>query len=243
MSEKRIHLSAIEKSSPAKFPTTDATSPTKKYFVYALLSIFTFSCSQLELRKISPSPRQKKSPPILKTVSKAPKKNLWRGLVVADEMSVGKRGCDPYNRKKDYDYPDLEDEIIKKNLGGRWYYPYTGETFKSKKESTIEHIVATKEAHRSGLCLVDRKIRLEFASDMDNLTLASSGLNSGEKKDIDAADWLPQLNKCWFVWTVVKVKLEYGLTVDEKEKNALEEIFRECKCDKKGRDKRNDKEC
>ena len=209
-----------------------------KYFISVFIVTFVMSCSQIEFKKI-PSPSSKKeSPSLSKTVSQKPKKekkNLWRGIEVADENK-----CSPYNKKKDYDYPDLEDEIIKKNLQGRHYSPYTGEMFNDKKESQIEHIVSTGEAHRSGLCAADRKARLFFASDLRNLTLASGSLNS-QKRDKDAAEWVPNLNKCWFVWKVVKIKRFYGLTVDKEEKKVLEDIFRKCGCDKRWG--RHDKEC
>ena len=39
-------------------------------------------------------------------------------------------------------------------------------------ETDIEHIVATSEAHDSGLCAADRATRKQFAQDLRNLTLA-----------------------------------------------------------------------
>ena len=196
--------------------------------IHPLLLILAFSCSQIQPRQSPSLPSEKESPQMLKAVSKKP---LWRGLVVAKE-----KGCAPYNRDRDYNYrkrdPNLEDKIIKMNLEDRLYSPYTGETFKSVKESTIEHIVATKEAHRSGLCVADRNIRSDFSVDLRNLTLASGKLNS-QKRDKDAAKWIPELNRCWFAETVIAVKKKYGLTVDEKEKTALKEVFDGCKCDDK----------
>ena len=66
------------------------------------------------------------------------------------------------------------------------------------RETDIEHIVATSEAHDSGLCARDRPTRTRFAQDLRNLTLASPRVNRREKRAKDAAEWLPVRNRCWF---------------------------------------------
>ena len=63
---------------------------------------------------------------------------------------------------------------------------------------------------------------------MLNLTLASPELNRHEKKDKDAADWLPPQNRCWFVETIIAVKKKYRLTIDERERRALERVLDQC---------------
>ena len=93
-------------------------------------------------------------------------------------------------------------------LGGV-YSPYTGEVFDSARQTDIEHIVARSEAHDSGLCAADPATRLRFAGDLLNLTLAAPGLNRGVKRDRDAADWLPPMNRCWFANRVVEVRRKY----------------------------------
>ena len=181
--------------------------------------VVVFSCSQMEL-KPNLSFQGKRQRSFVK-FSKG-KKVVWRGLVVADEDR-----CTPYNRD-DYRYSQgLEKKIVERNLGGRHYSPYTGKTFRSLRESQIEHIVSTGEAHRSGLCAADAKTRLKFASDMDNLTLASKKTNR-QKWDKDAAGWIPPESKCWFARTVIKVKRKYGLTVDREEVWALDGILKGC---------------
>ena len=61
------------------------------------------------------------------------------------------------------------------------YGPYTGTCFSSTRQSDIEHIVATSEAHDSGLCARDRATRTRFAQDLRNLTLASPQVNRHQK--------------------------------------------------------------
>ncbi len=146
----------------------------------------------------------------------------WRGLTVAPEYR-----CSPYERKRDYRYsPSIEHDIVR-SLGAV-YGPYTGTCFGSATETDIEHIVATSEAHDSGLCARDRETRAQFATDLRNLTLASPGVNRHQKRDKDAAEWVPVRNRCWFAARVVEVRQAYGLTIDRREAQALERILVAC---------------
>ena len=146
----------------------------------------------------------------------------WRGLVVAPEHR-----CSPYDRKRDYPYPLSIEQHVVRTLGVV-YGPYTGTCFVSTRETDIEHIVATSEAHDSGLCARDRVTRIRFASDLRNLTLASPNINRYRKIGKDATEWLPDRNRCWFAARVVKVRQAYKLTIDRREADALEKILRRC---------------
>ena len=110
----------------------------------------------------------------------------WRGLMVAPEHR-----CSPYDKDQDYPYPQSIEQDIVRRLGGV-YGPYTDTCFASTRQTDIEHIVATSEAHDSGLCARDRATRARFASDLRNLTLASPRVNRHRKSGKDAAEWLPQ---------------------------------------------------
>jgi hypothetical protein len=147
--------------------------------------------------------------------------STWRGLVIADEDR-----CSPYD-SGDYSYPQsVEDDII--TLLGGIYSPYTGECFASQSETDIEHMVARSEAHDSGLCAADEETRRTFSRDLDNLTLASPSLNRYQKSAKDAADWLPDQNRCWFVTTIINVRLKYGLTIDQREADAIDVVLASC---------------
>ena len=146
----------------------------------------------------------------------------WRGLTVAPEHR-----CSPYDRKRDYHYPQSIEQDIIRELGAV-FGPYTGTCFGTRKQTDIEHIVATSEAHDSGLCAADRGTRRRFAQDLRNLTLASPQVNRREKSGKDAGEWVPDRNQCWFAGRVLAVKRAYGLTVDRREAAALERIFSRC---------------
>ena len=145
----------------------------------------------------------------------------WRGLVVAPEQR-----CSPYDAD-DYRYPQSVEDRIVDELGGV-YGPYTGRWFASESETDIEHMVARSEAHDSGLCAADAATRRRFATDLLNLTLAGPRVNRYEKVDHDAAEWLPAQNRCWFAARVIAVRQRYGLTVDRREADALDEVLAGC---------------
>ena len=146
----------------------------------------------------------------------------WRGLIVAPEHR-----CAPYDKKRDYPYPQSVERDIVRALGAV-YGPYTGTCFASTTGTDIEHIVAASEAHDSGLCAADAETRARFARDLRNLTLASPRVNRHEKSGKDAAEWVPARNRCWFAGRVVEVRNAYGLTVDRREAAALDRIFAGC---------------
>ena len=95
-------------------------------------------------------------------------------------------------------------------------------------ETDIEHIVARSEAHDSGLCAASAATRAKFAPDLLNLTLASPSVNRHEKSDNDVAEWLPDLNQCWYVNRTLQVRREYGLTIDHAEADAADRVLAGC---------------
>ncbi len=145
----------------------------------------------------------------------------WRGLRVTPELR-----CSPY-RAADYSYPQSVELRIIESLGSIWS-PYTGRTFTDKRETDIEHIVARSEAHDSGLCAATANTRRRFSTDQLNLTLASPNVNRQQKRDHDAADWLPMLNRCWFADRVVRVRQKYNLSIDRREADVLERVLDSC---------------
>ncbi len=150
-----------------------------------------------------------------------PTGETWQGIAIAPE-----KRCSPYNRK-DYSYSQSIENRIISRLGGI-YSPYTGRKFASKKETDIEHIVATSEAHDSGGCAWPASRRKAFARDLDNLTLASPELNRHQKSGKDFAEWRPPQNQCWMARTVISVKRKHGLSIDPREQKALAQVLAGC---------------
>ena len=86
----------------------------------------------------------------------------------------------------------------------------------------VDGIVALAEAHDSGIA-DDR--RRDIAADLDNLTIADPQVNRTEKSDRDAGEWTPARHGAWFAERVIAVKLEYELSVDPRERDALEALL------------------
>ena len=154
----------------------------------------------------------------------------WMGLSVAPELTPSDT-CSKYGEvKANYNYDrDKLLEHVRRTTDGDLYSPYTARTFSEECDVHVEHIVARKEAHYSGLCLEkNAHRRKEFASDLVKLTLAGRGLNQA-KRDCDAATWIPLLNRCWFATRVLQVRKRYELTIDKSERDALDAILSDCK--------------
>ena len=173
-----------------------------------------------------PKPKLKRSIQLLAVVSAlvfsfASAEEIWRGLTVRAEDR-----CSPYVQR-DYSYPASVEQQIVEGMDAI-YCPYTGRCMASIRQTDIEHVVARSEGHDSGLCAASVETRRAFARDLENLTLATPQVNRHRKRDLDAGEWLPEMNRCWFAGAVVGVKRKYGLSVDPPERDALEAAFSEC---------------
>ena len=103
-----------------------------------------------------------------------------------------------------------------------WYGP-------ERYAAEIEHLVARKEAHDSGLCHAPRYLKRAFANDALNLTLATSPTNRA-KSSHDGAEWSPPRNRCWWAVVNVLVRRKYSLTIDAAERDALDEVIESENC-------------
>ena len=166
------------------------------------------------------------------------------GGTEVDKLKIDPNVCsegDTYDtRNYSYTAKQIRSEIVdtQSDDRGQIYIPYLDiyydESYvqlSSNSNATIDHIVARRNAHDSGLCNESVKVRREFASDLLNITLASAKLNNEEKGSKTADGWVPANNKCWFAYTIVKVKNEYNLVVTPSEKSALNRIWNSCNGD------------
>ena len=139
----------------------------------------------------------------------------WMGLEVEPESR-----CSVYDRDRDYRYSQSVEPAIAKRMGGI-RCRYTGKVYQSLRQTDIEHVVAVSEAHDSGLCAADAATKRKFANDLLNLTLSDPAVNR-QKSGKDAGEWMPRLDPHEFAKTVILVKLKYGLSIDRREKAALD---------------------
>ena len=75
---------------------------------------------------------------------------------------------------------------------------------------------------------MDSAARKAFGRDLLNLTLASPSVNRHQKIAKDLAEWLPDMNKCWYVNQVVLVKRKYNLTMNQAEASKAQQVLAGC---------------
>lgn len=152
----------------------------------------------------------------------------WKGLEVRAEYTEDE--CPSYSSvSSDYQYSSNADLVIEKSLGG-FYSPYDNIWYSEATDVDVEHMVARKEAHDSGLCNATPEVRYAFANDLLNLTLSTPSVNRS-KGSRDAGEWLPEHNKCWYVFTVIQVKKKYKLSVDTTERDEMQSVLESCTAD------------
>lgn len=121
-------------------------------------------------------------------------------------------------------------------IGGDFIDPYTGNKVEivegDRYDTNVDHIVPLNEVEQSinpnNPLSPDEKVSI--ANDMDNLQITSFEANQ-EKKDKDAAEWLPSYEpaQCSYVISVINVKHKYHLTADNSEMTAIKDVL-DSKC-------------
>ena len=123
--------------------------------------------------------------------------------------------------------------------------PYTGKTIHFQRGASnkseggsasnrdggiqIDHVVAYAEAYRSGLNRLSFQQRDSYYNDPDVL-LASQAEANNVKKDGTIAEWEPsnQAFQCDYASLQIGIKAKYGLTVDQREHDALAKTLASC---------------
>ena len=146
----------------------------------------------------------------------------FHGLVVEPEQR-----CSEYD-PADYAYPATIEHRVWLTLGAP-YSPYDNVVYPSLRSTDVDHLVPRSEAHDSGLCKASRAVRHAFANDLLNLALASPHINRVEKRDRDIGEWVPTENQVWYAYRWLLVKQRYDLSIDERERDALNRILSEKK--------------
>jgi Protein of unknown function (DUF1524) len=108
---------------------------------------------------------------------------------------------------------------------GKWFDPYSGETFYDAQDLEIDHMVALSEAHQSGAWAWTEEQKTAFGNDTLNLLPVKAALNT-DKGDKDPADWMPPTAayRIDFVRRYVAVKEKYRLAYDPAERDAIHAI-------------------
>lgn len=179
----------------------------------------------------------------LEIKGRAPKTGYARdefGQRWSDDISAefGHNGCDTRNDilnrdliNKEYK-PNTRDCVV---LSGQLLDPYTGTMIEFQRgrdtSSTvqIDHVVALSDAWQKGAQQLSPEVRQDFANDPLNL-LAVDGPANQQKRDSDAASWVPANKpfRCQYVARQVAVKQKYNLWVTQAESDAIDRWLSTC---------------
>jgi hypothetical protein len=169
---------------------------------------------------------------------RAPKTGYDRDALFGGWADPDGNGCDARN---DVLARDLTNKIFGTGrdkclvLSGTLVDPYSGKKIdftRGQGTSTlvpIDHVVAVSDAWQKGAFKWDAVTRVQFYNDPLNLKATQQSLNS-QKKDGDAATWLPPLKsyRCAYVAQQIAVKAKYAIWVTKAEKEAMARILTAC---------------
>lgn len=182
-------------------------------------------------------------------VSYKDQKTALASLKVADEVRTGYKrtlfkhwvgtgnGCD--SRKSVI----ISEAIIKpkiesgcKLIGGEWLSIYDNAKVVEAGKLDVDHMVPLAEAWDSGASAWDAKKKEMYANDQTDPRhlIAVTGASNRSKSDQDPAEWMPT-NKaytCEYIANWISIKARWSLTIDSKEKAALEANLKGCKAAK-----------
>jgi len=171
---------------------------------------------------------------------RAPKTGYSRSAFGPAWADVDRNGCDTRNdilkrdltqityRAKTKDCV-IESGVLADSFSGEKINFQRGE--KTSSLVQIDHVVALSNAWQTGIFKSDLASRKSFANDPLNLLAVKGSLNS-QKRDGDAATWLPPNKsfRCDYVSRQVEVKVKYNLWVTKPEKDAILRILSNPPC-------------
>ena len=243
-------LSGLLKSVPAlKFRAT-FSYPAIAIILVGSLVITTFSLAspsskyQIELLELA-SANEAEFDPIkaietLAVKGRAPKTGYSRSAFGPAWADVDRNGCDTRNDILKRDLTQITFRTKTKDCIveiGVLADPFSGETINFQRGVRtsalvqIDHVVALSNAWQTGIFKADLATRKSFANDPLNLLAVKGSLNS-QKRDGDAATWLPPNKpfRCDYVSRQVEVKVKYNLWLTRAEKEAILRILSNPPC-------------
>ncbi|MFJ2608418.1 HNH endonuclease family protein [Streptomyces sp. NPDC087425] len=140
--------------------------------------------------------------------------------------------CDTRETVLKRDGQGVQQDAACRAIAGTWYSEYDGATWTNAQDLDIDHVVPLKEAWRSGADLWTTAQRKGFANDLTRPQLIAVTDNINQSKgDKDPGKWMVPLNsyRCTYSRAWVGVKHYYNLTIDSKEKAALQDVLNNCR--------------
>ncbi|MEU6233813.1 HNH endonuclease family protein [Kitasatospora sp. NPDC047058] len=116
--------------------------------------------------------------------------------------------------------------------GGTWLSLYDDLVVNDARGLDVDHLVPLAEAWDSGASNWSAKEREQYANDLDEprALIAVSAKSNRSKADQDPADWMPPAAHyaCRYVADWAAIKTRWGLSVDQREADALHRIADGC---------------
>jgi hypothetical protein len=137
--------------------------------------------------------------------------------------------CDAREAALIRDGEDVEVGSGCKVTSGTWYDPYTDRTYSDPQDLDIDHVVPLANAWRSGAPSWTDEQRERYANDPDVLLSVEDNANQ-EKGDKGPESWKPPNEAEWCAYAErwVDIKAKYALTVNEQEKEMLNQMLDTC---------------
>ena len=115
---------------------------------------------------------------------------------------------------------------------GRWYGAFTGTYLDAPRDLDIDHLVPLKNAHDSGGWVWDpirKELYANYLGDPDHLIAVAKGANRS-KGAKGPEDWRPPDEGYWCQYATdwTEVKMEWGLSMTQKEVEAVIEMLDTC---------------
>ncbi len=116
--------------------------------------------------------------------------------------------------------------------GGQWLSYYDNKTFNIASALDIDHMVPLAEAWDSGASEWTVQRRQDYANDLDDdrSLVAVTAAANRSKADQDPATWMPPLTDatCHYLTDWVTTKIRWKLTIDNTEREALNQRSADC---------------
>ncbi|MFJ4320583.1 HNH endonuclease family protein [Streptomyces lavendulae] len=119
-----------------------------------------------------------------------------------------------------------------KLTGGRWFSPYDNTWVTAASGLDVDHLVPLAESWDSGASAWNAKRREAYANDLASPTslIAVTAKSNRAKADKDPAEWMPPTAACHCAYVTgwVETKLRWSLTADDRERDALLGLAKDC---------------
>jgi hypothetical protein len=145
-----------------------------------------------------------------------------------------------YNVWKSYKCNTRDLLLIKENLNlqiqrnicdikeGNWFVKYSNEFINDSSLIDVDHIIPLRYAHEAGGFNWSKRKKEIFANDLENLVI-SSRKDNRTKKDSGPSEWMPEYNRCLYVFKWKKITEKYELKIKPIDSYTIENIIKkEC---------------